>query len=192
MPTAELRRRREGLRQLDPETVAAIHEQYYPVLYRYARYRLGDAALAEDIAAETIIRLLEAAARGNLPASSLRGWLMGTAANLINQHYRRQYRRQTIALEEQPEDFLSASEEHVPHIQAERRSQTNVLRQALQHLTQEQQHVLALRFGSELSLKETAAVMNKNVNAVKALQFRALASLKRHLEHLTRTPDPSA
>jgi RNA polymerase sigma-70 factor (ECF subfamily) len=49
----------------------------------------------------------------------------------------------------------------------------------MQQLTPEQQHVLALRFGEGFSLEETAAVMNKNVNAIKALQFRALASLQR-------------
>jgi RNA polymerase sigma-70 factor (ECF subfamily) len=48
-------------------------------------------------------------------------------------------------------------------------------------LTPEQQHVLALRFGQGYSLEETATFMNKNVNAVKALQFRALAALQREI-----------
>ncbi|MFN2152656.1 MAG: sigma factor-like helix-turn-helix DNA-binding protein, partial [Anaerolineales bacterium] len=38
-----------------------------------------------------------------------------------------------------------------------------------------------LRFGDGYSLEETAAVMQKKVNAVKALQFRALAALQRHI-----------
>jgi RNA polymerase sigma-70 factor (ECF subfamily) len=49
-------------------------------------------------------------------------------------------------------------------------------------LTSEQQHVLALRFADEHSLEETAAIMEKSVNAVKALQFRAIASLRRIFE----------
>jgi len=36
-----------------------------------------------------------------------------------------------------------------------------------------------LRFGLGYSLEETAAQLKKNVNAIKALQFRALASLQR-------------
>jgi DNA-directed RNA polymerase specialized sigma24 family protein len=48
-------------------------------------------------------------------------------------------------------------------------------------LTTEQQNVLALRFGDGYSLEETAAAMRKNVNAIKALQFRALASLQRYI-----------
>ena len=45
----------------------------------------------------------------------------------------------------------------------------------------EQQHVLALRFSEERSLDETARIIGKSVTAVKALQFRALASLRRLL-----------
>ena len=56
------------------------------------------------------------------------------------------------------------------------------VRRALHRLTPEQQHVLSLRFGSELSLEETAQLMERSVNAIKALQFRALAGLRRELE----------
>jgi DNA-directed RNA polymerase specialized sigma24 family protein len=41
--------------------------------------------------------------------------------------------------------------------------------------------VIALRFGNDFSLKETARVMGKNVNAIKALQFRALNALREKL-----------
>ena len=54
-------------------------------------------------------------------------------------------------------------------------------RAALSQLTPDQQHVLALRFGSGCSLKETAEMMGKQPNAIKQLQFRALTALKRHL-----------
>jgi len=49
-------------------------------------------------------------------------------------------------------------------------------------LTADQQHVIDLRFGQELSLEETAIVMKKKVNAVKQLQLRALAALNRQID----------
>ncbi len=52
---------------------------------------------------------------------------------------------------------------------------------ALIQLTEDQQQVLALRFGQGYSLEETAAVMKKQINAVKALQFRALNALQRKI-----------
>jgi RNA polymerase sigma-70 factor (ECF subfamily) len=51
----------------------------------------------------------------------------------------------------------------------------------MQHLTEEQQHVLALRFGQGLSLAEAAESMEKSVGAIKGLQHRALASLARFI-----------
>ena len=65
--------------------------------------------------------------------------------------------------------------------EVDRRHQADSVRQAYAQLTPEQQNVLALRFGDGCSLEETAAVMQKKVNAVKALQFRALAALQRHI-----------
>jgi len=65
--------------------------------------------------------------------------------------------------------------------EVDEREQNRVVNEAYEQLTPEQQHVLALRFGQGYSLEETAASMNKNVNAIKALQFRALAALQREV-----------
>ena len=61
------------------------------------------------------------------------------------------------------------------------RQQSDTVREAYAELTLDQQNVLALRFGSGYSLEETATVMQKNINAVKALQFRALQALQRNI-----------
>ena len=44
----------EGLRRLDPEVISQIHNRFFPDVYRYARYRLNDEALAEDVAGEAV------------------------------------------------------------------------------------------------------------------------------------------
>jgi RNA polymerase sigma-70 factor (ECF subfamily) len=61
------------------------------------------------------------------------------------------------------------------------REQNRSVQAAYSQLTAEQQHVLALRFGQGYSLEETATHLKKNTNAVKALQFRALAALQRQI-----------
>ena len=58
------------------------------------------------------------------------------------------------------------------------------VRAGLKTLTDEQQNVIVLRFGNGYSLENTAKLMGKNVNAIKALQFRALASLRKKFENL--------
>jgi RNA polymerase sigma-70 factor (ECF subfamily) len=61
------------------------------------------------------------------------------------------------------------------------REQNRIVQLAYAQLSPEQQHVLALRFGLGFSLEETADHLKKNANAIKALQFRALAALQRQI-----------
>lgn len=167
----------DGLRSLDPQALSAIHERYFPELYRYARYRIGDAAAAEDIAAETVVRLLEAVHAGRGPSTSLRGWLMGTVSNLVNDHFRKTYARPGGDVHD---NLIDDGPD--PSSLLEYRERERSIRSAMAQLTREQQHVLALRFGNGFSVGETAAVMGKTSNAIKALQFRALTALRKEIE----------
>lgn len=166
----------DGLKKLDPQSIGNIYDQYFSEVYRYVRYRTGDESIAEDIASEVFVRLLEASEKKQGPRTNLRGWLLATASNAVNDHHRRNYRRPVEALS----DSLPDGGPGV-HSQIDLREQQRSLQSALTQLTPEQQHVLALRFGQGFSLEETAGLLKKKVNAVKALQFRALASLQRHM-----------
>ena len=176
MPLIDDDRVLDGLRNLDQQAIGAIYDQYFSEIYRYVLYRIGDTTLAEDIASDVFVRLLEAAQSGRPPQTNLKGWLIGTASHIVTDHLRKKYRR--------PEEEISESmPDRGPSLTAEvdQREQNRAVNDAYDQLTPEQQHVLALRFGQGYSLEETAATMNKNVNAVKALQFRALAALQREV-----------
>lgn len=165
------------LRDLDPEVISAIHNRYFPVVYRFAIYRVSDEAIAEDISSEAFTRLLEAINNNRGPKTNIKGWLLGTTSNLVNDHFRTIYSHQeeqlssdiTLETEQDPLKFAEANDVHAE------------VRKALNTLTDEQQQVIALRFGDELSLEETAQIMGKRINAIKALQFRALVSLRKKL-----------
>lgn len=166
----------EGLRDLDQQVIGAVYDQYFSEVYRYVLYRLGDTSLAEDIASDVFVRLLEAAQGGRAPKTNIKGWLISTASHIVMDHLRRKYRR--------PEEEISDTMPDLsPSISAEidQREQNQIVKSAYAQLTPEQQNVLALRFGQGYSLEETANHLNKNVNAVKALQFRALAALQREV-----------
>ena len=168
------------LRNLDSQAIGAIYDQYFVEVYRFVRYRIGDDGVAEDIASEVFVRLLEAAQKNQGPQSSLKGWLIVTASNAVHDYLRRQYRRPVVDLSESmPDEGLSV------HAQVDLREQSQLVQTAYAQLTHEQQDVLALRFGLGYSLEETAAHMRKNINAIKALQFRALASLQRQIGEMS-------
>jgi len=166
----------DGPLKLDRQTMGAIYNQYFSDVYRYVRYRINDDSGAEDIASEVFVRLLEAVQKKQGPQTNLKGWLIATASNAVNDRLRRQYRRPTEALLETMLD-----EDATVQAQVDLREQTRAFRLAFDKLTSEQQHVLALRFGLGYSLEETAESLSKKSNTIKGLQFRALATLQRHM-----------
>lgn len=166
----------DGLRDLDSQAMGAIYDRYFSEVYRYVRYRINDDATAEDISSDVFIRLLEAVQKKQGPQTNLKGWLIATASHVVNDHLRRKYRRPVEALSESMPDGAPSI-----HSEVDLREQNRLVRIAYAQLTVEQQHVLALRFGQGYSIEETAAHLRKNINAVKALQFRALAALQRQI-----------
>lgn len=167
----------DGLRALDPEAITDVHNRLYPAIYRYFRYRLGIDEIAEDLTAEVFVRLLEALHTGRGPDSNLRGWLMGMAAHMANDYYRKHYARSYVELSEDVETDHADD----PHSIVENLEGCRLVQASMKNLTEQQQQVLALRFGSGYSLEETAEVMGKKPNAIKALQYRALEALRRVL-----------
>ena len=176
MSLPDTQRELDSLQKLDSQVIAAIYDRYFPEIYRYVFYRLGTEGQAEDIASDVFMRLLEAVKKKQGPRTNIKGWLLSTASNVIADHLRRAYKRPTEALSESMPDLAASLTDEI-----DRRQQTDSVRQAYAQLTSEQQNVLALRFGDGYSLEETATVMQKKVNAVKALQFRALAALQRQI-----------
>jgi len=169
---AHLRRARAG----DQAALAAVYDEYQPPIYRYIYRLTGEVEIARDLTSEVFHRFLQAIRNGGGPEHHLSAWLYRAAHNAVVDHYRRRERQQHLPLDE---ELVSATGD--PAEMAERRRSAAQVRAALQHLTPDQQQVIALKFLEELSNEEVAAILEKPVGAVKSLQHRALAALQRHL-----------
>lgn len=167
----------ERARKLDNEALAMLHDQLYPVIFRYVRFRIDDDQICEDLTSEVFVRFLNALRQQVRSIEDARAWMLGTASNLIHDYYRVKYRRPVDNIEEHETLVSQQNTESA----IELRATLDELRSAIRRLTLDQQNVLALRFSQELSLEETAKIVDKSVNAVKVLQFRALAALRRIL-----------
>jgi RNA polymerase sigma-70 factor (ECF subfamily) len=163
-------------RQLDPDALARIHETYYTSIFRYVAFRVGDHATAEDLTSEVFTRLLTALRDKNAPQNTLRGWLYGVAARVVSDHHRQAYRAPQVELNE---ELVSA--DHDPADIIDRKLTQEHVKRAMQALTEEQRHVLSLRFGSDLPIQEVARTLGKSEGAIKQLQARAVAALARQL-----------
>ncbi len=165
-------------RQGQQDAIMQIYESYFPPIFQFIRLRVGERALAEDLASEVFVKLVEALQGNNAPRHSLRGWLFRVARNAIHDHYGKSRQLPTTTLDE----WLPASPDNDPEVQFMRTLSVERARRAIRMLAAEQQEVLILRFGQMLSLQETADIMGRSTNAVKSLQFRAINTLRSILE----------
>jgi len=161
----------------DSDAIMHIYEQYFPPVYQFIRLRVGDAALAEDLASEVFVKLVDALRGRNAPRHSLRGWIFRVARNVLHTHYGKVRQYPTMSLEE----WMPASSDNEPEVQFIRSINLERARGALRMLNAEQQEVLILRFGQKLDLQATADIMGKSVSAIKSLQFRAMNTLRQLL-----------
>ncbi len=161
----------------DPAAISQIYENYFPSIYRFVRLQVDEPALAEDIASEVFIKLIDNVGGRSGPRHSLRGWLFRVARNQVYKHFGKVRQFPTDALDE----WVPVSADHDLEIQLMRTADTECILQAVRRLVPEQREVLLLRFVEALSLQETADIMNKTTSAVKSLQFRAIESLRRFL-----------
>ncbi len=163
-------------RNLEPEALELVYDQYSTKLYRYAVRLLSDPDLAEECVAETFSRFLKAIHDGGGPKRYLQAYLYRIAHNWVTDLYRGKEEvplpEDPIADEDQDAEVLETIEDG---IERER------LRQALMQLTPDQRQVLVLKYIDEWKNAEIARSMEKTVGSVKALQHRGLRSLHRIL-----------
>jgi RNA polymerase sigma-70 factor (ECF subfamily) len=167
---------------LDREALSQIHDQYYDSIYRYISYSVSDVQSVEDLTSEVFIRFLSALRKTFGKPKCIRGWLYGTASRVIKEYYRSQWKANYLELDESfPDQSIG------PEQSTQDKWTNHALRDALQKLTMDQQNILALRFGCELSIQEVAKTMNKSEGSVKMAQMRAIAVLAGHLSVLKVT-----
>lgn len=160
-------------RQYDANALAEIYDRYNRELYLYAMRLLGDEFLAEECLSETFSRFLQALREGKGPDKYLRAYLYRIAHNWVTDHYRRKP-PPVVELK----DSLQANDDPLPDEQALLNQSRQQVRVALRLLGPEQRQVIMLRYYEGWGFPEIAAAMGRSVPAVKALQHRAMASMR--------------
>ncbi|MGQ9517998.1 MAG: sigma-70 family RNA polymerase sigma factor [Anaerolineae bacterium] len=177
--SVEERRWLEQAQSGDQEALANIFDRYYERIYAYIYRRTGQMSLAEDLAGEVFLRLVETLKLRRGPNQHLGAWLYRVAHNLVVDHFRRHTKAPTQPME----DWLVAvPDDPLEHVEQEQMQY--LVRQALRRLTPDQQQVIILKFVEGLSNAEVGLILGKPEGAVKSLQHRALATLRRQLEKL--------
>lgn len=158
----------------DQDAIAAIYHSYFDPVYQFVRLRVGDSQLADDLTSDVFVKFVKALKSDKAPHTSLRGWIFRVARNVIYDQYGKEPELPVDTLDQ----WLISDTDTDPEVQAIQTMTVERARRAISMLAPSHQEVLMLRFDQQLSLQETADIMDKNVNAIKALQFRAVNTLR--------------
>jgi RNA polymerase sigma-70 factor (ECF subfamily) len=159
---------------------AWAHARLFEWLARpLAGYLRGAGVEDPDGAAnEVFLRAFGSLARFEGTEGRFRSWVFAIAHNLVIDDRRRRARRPAAApLEDDAGPLSPAADEVALVTLGDERVQA-----LLAGLAPDQRDVVLLRIIADLSIEETATLLGKRPGAVKALQHRAMAALRRRLE----------
>jgi RNA polymerase sigma-70 factor, ECF subfamily len=170
-------------RRGDPDAWEELYRRVHPRLVAYARRRLVSEEQAEEAVSETMVRAMDAIARYRAGRAGIDGWLFGIARHVVLERYRSGARLRSTdpaALAAHagpahpgPEHTVLAAEER------------DLLRQAFDRLSPQDQELLELRVVVGLDAEQVGALTGRRAGAVRMAQSRALARLRAELEGLS-------
>jgi RNA polymerase sigma-70 factor (ECF subfamily) len=169
----------ESLR--DPVRFAAIFERHYEVVYRYAAFRVG-AEVGGEVASEVFVRAFEARHRFRVEAVTARPWLLGIAANLVRDHFRRagRFRRATAAAAgRDPRAEIVGFEDVDSRVDAA--AVRPRLAEALREMRPADREALFLHVLGGLTQREVAQALGLPLGTVQSRLFRARSRIRNRL-----------
>jgi RNA polymerase sigma-70 factor (ECF subfamily) len=171
----------DAAKKLDQDALTEIFDQYAPVIFNYVLRLCQDSIQADQIVGDVFSRFLDQLAAGKGPRTNLRSYLYQTAYHLFVDQARDSQRVAPIEIV----DFIATDTDSIQNEVEDRALLDTVMLAINNNLTNEQRHVIVLRFLEGLSLKETAKIVGKNTNSVKVLQSRGVAKLRKILSDVS-------
>ncbi len=162
-----------------PELFASLFDRHFPEILGYLRRRIN-AAVAEDLAAETFTVAFRRRHSFDSSKGQVRPWLYGIATNLLRHEKRREVRELRAyardACDPLNED-LDPSVSLVERVTAEAE-----VAGALAKLSRVERDALLLHTWAELSYEEIAEAMQTPVGTVRSRLARARSRMRELLE----------
>ncbi len=161
----------------DAAAFAALYDHFAPRLRRFLRRQVRGDDHVEDIVQQVFVKMIEALPRYRATGVPFGAWVFRVARNLVIDERRTAHPAAPIEL---AANHVAAGED--PLVAAIRSDDRERLLVAIDLLPADQRDVLVWRFLAELSPSETAVLMGRSSEAVRALQHRAIVALRAGLE----------
>ena len=154
--------------QADPTRFVELYDRHVDRVYAYVSRRAGNRSVAEDITSAVFEQALTHLRRFEWRGVPFIAWLFRIAANALADHWQQQGRDSHDMPAEVPDER--------EYKEIERRVS---LFQLVNRLPEAQRQVIQMRFVEGHSIRDVAVALDRSEGAVKQLQLRALASLRK-------------
>ncbi|MBU9711214.1 RNA polymerase sigma factor [Bacillus tamaricis] len=156
------------------EDIDSLCEIYYRDVYQYCLYFTNNKSDAEDLTQETFMKVMKALPTFN-HQSKVKTWIISIAKNTAIDHYRRKKIVKFI-----PDLFLSKeiTKEGLPESELYMKEDWQEVVDALTSLKPAYRNVIILRGIQEVSIKETAEILNWKESKVRVDYHRAIQQLQ--------------
>ncbi len=169
----------------DMAAVSILVSRKLPKLLSLARRMLNDAAEAEDVAQETLMRTWKQAKVWVPGRARIDTWMHRVALNLCYDRLRR--RRDSVSTDDV--EIVDGAISAPAKIEAEQTAKQ--VQAAINALSDRQREAIVLTYYQDLSNQEAASVMDVSVEALESLLARARRSLRATMnEHESNSPVP--
>ncbi|HUG16900.1 MAG TPA: sigma-70 family RNA polymerase sigma factor [Thermomicrobiales bacterium] len=157
-----------------------LYDRYLDRLYGYARSRLGSAADADDVVADTMLAAFEHLEHFDPARGAFSTWIFTIARRKVIDHGR--YHRRLRRLAARQQALAAPVSEDDSYECVARNEQDEAVRRTVRRLPPADRDVVALRYSAELSTDEIARVLDVSPAAARQRLTRARQRLKQMLE----------
>lgn len=151
------------------------YEAYGAAVYNYFRFHVPLADVAEDLTAETFLKVVRAEDRFDPLKGSAKPWILTVARNVLADWRRRARLRQYVTLGTMHDLVYEAPS---PEERLLREEEVGCLLDAVATLAGADRELIGLRYGSGLDTAEVAQILGISEGSVRTRLWRVLGRLR--------------
>ena len=151
------------------------YEAHGVAVYNYFRFHVPLTDVAEDLTAETFLKVVRAAGRFDPLRGSAKAWIFAVARNVLGDWRRRARLRQYVTLGTMHDLVYEAPS---PEERLLREEEVGRMLDAVATLADTDRELISLRYGSGLDTAEVAQIMGLSEGSVRTRLWRVLGRLR--------------
>ena len=163
----------------DKEAFAELYRRRHGNVYRFALYMTGRPEIADDVAQETFMALINNRAAFDETKGAVKPFLLGVARNQVLRRLRQD--RPMVPVDEHHEEIDRGVAVRGHFSSAMRKEKIDAVRKAILSLPEHYREVMVLHHLEGLTLSEVARRMQRTDDSVEKLWARGLIQLRRIL-----------